>query len=165
MAKNKIYRVKMRRRRNGKTNYRIRLSLLKSGKIRAVVRRTNKRLIVQFVEYKEDGDKILVAVSSDALKKYGWDFSYKNIPAAYLVGYLAGKMAVKRGFKEAILDIGYHYAHHGSRIFAVLKGLVDAGVDIPYNENVFPTVDRLTGQHINNNIEKLFTEIKSKMEV
>ncbi|NPA76107.1 MAG: 50S ribosomal protein L18 [Euryarchaeota archaeon] len=165
MAHNAIYRVKMRRRREGKTDYRKRLTLLKSGMTRAVIRRTNTRMIVQFVDYREDGDHVILTVTSDVLKNYGWNRSFKSIPAAYLAGYLAGKKAIEKGIEEAVLDIGRHYAHNGSRIFAALKGILDAGVYVPHGEGIFPDEDRISGKHISEEVEKLFNEVKSKMEV
>ncbi len=165
MAENAIYRVKMRRRREGKTDYRKRLALLKSGMPRAVVRKTNKRIIVQFIEYHEDGDKILINVTSDMLKKHGWNRSFKSIPAAYLAGYLAGKEALKKNINEAVLDIGRHPAIGGSKLFAVLKGMVDAGVEISHSEEVYPDEARILGKHIGEDVEKMFNEVKSKLEV
>jgi len=165
MARNAIYRVKMRRRREGKTNYRKRLAYLKSGKPRAVVRKTLKYIIVQIVEYHEDGDKILVGVNSSHLRKYGWRGSFKNTPAAYLTGYLAGKLALKKGINEAVLDIGLQSPVKGSRVFAALKGLVDAGLDIPHSEEVYPSEDRIKGEHISDDVAKMFEEVKAKMEV
>ena len=58
------YYVKPRRRREGKTDYRKRLCLLRSGKTRLVVRKSLKNTQIQFVQYKEDGDKIILAASS-----------------------------------------------------------------------------------------------------
>ncbi len=165
MAKNATYRVKMRRRREGKTDYRKRLALLKSGKIRAVVRRTNTRIIVQFVKYRENGDEILVNVTSDRLQKYGWNKSFKTTPAAYLTGYLAGKLALQRDIKEAVLDIGRYPAVRGSRLFAALKGMLDAGVAIPHGEDIFPPEDRLKGEHLGEDVPALFDEVRKKMEV
>ena len=165
MARNAIYRVKMRRRREGKTNYRKRLAYLKSGKPRAVVRKTLRYMIVQIVEYHDDGDKILVGVTSSHLKKYGWNGSFKNTPAAYLTGYLAGKLALKKGINEAVLDIGLQSPVKGSRVFAALKGLVDAGLDVPHSEEVYPSEDRIKGEHISEEIAKMFEEVKAKMEV
>jgi len=165
MARNAIYRVKMRRRREGKTNYRKRLAYLKSGKPRAVVRKTLKYIIVQIVEYHEDGDKILIGVNSSHLRKYGWSGSFKNTPAAYLTGYLAGKLALKKGINEAVLDIGLQSPVKGSRVFAALKGLVDAGLNVPHSEEVYPSEDRIKGKHISDDVAKMFEEVKSKMEV
>ena len=165
MAKNAIYRVKYRRRREGKTDYRRRLELLKSGLPRAVVRKTNTRIIVQFVEYHEDGDRVIVTVTSDILKRYGWTRSFKSVPAAYLAGYLAGKKAKEKGIERAVLDIGRHPAIKGSRVFAALKGMLDAGVDIPHGEGIFPDEDRIVGKHLGEDVEGMFNEVKSKLEV
>ncbi len=165
MARNAIYRVKMRRRREGKTNYRKRLAYLKSGKPRAVVRKTLRYVIVQIVEYHDDGDRILVGVNSSHLKKYGWKGSFKNTPAAYLTGYLAGKLALKKGIEEAVLDIGLQSPVKGSRVFAALKGMVDAGLYVPHSEEVYPSEDRIKGEHISEEIAKMFEEVKAKMEV
>ncbi len=166
MARNAIYRVKMRRRREGKTNYRKRLAYLKSGKPRAVVRKTLKYIIVQIVEYNDDGDRILVGLNSSHLAKYGWKGSFKNTPAAYLTGYLAGKLALKKGIKEAVLDIGLQSPIKGSRVFAALKGMVDAGMSIPHSEDVYPAEERIKGEHISNDVAKMFDEVKNNiMEV
>ena len=164
MAKNAVYRVKMRRRREGKTDYRKRLELLKSGKIRAVVRKTNRRIIVQLIRYRESGDVVLVSITSDKLKDYGWNKSLKSTPASYLTGYLAGKTALKKNIKEAVLDIGRFPAIEGSRLFAALKGMVDAGLEIPHGDNVFPSEDRIKGKHLGEEVVKMFEEVKDKME-
>ncbi len=165
MARNAVYRVKMRRRREGKTDYRKRLAYLKSGKPRAVVRKSLRYITVQIVEYHEDGDRILVGVNSRKLKDYGWNGSFKNTPAAYLTGYLAGKMALKKGIEEAILDIGLQRPVKGSRVFAALKGMLDAGLSIPHGDGIFPSEERIKGLHISEELGKLFEEVKSKMEV
>ena len=165
MARNAIYKVKMRRRREGKTDYRKRLAYLKSGKPRAVVRKTLKYIIVQIVEYHDDGDKILVGVTSSHLKRYGWNGSFKNTPAAYLTGYLAGKLTLKKGIEEAVLDIGLQSPVKGSRVFAALKGMVDAGLNVSHSEEVYPSEDRIRGEHISDDVAKMFEEVKAKMEV
>jgi len=101
-------RLAFRRRREGKTNYRKRLALLKSGKPRVVVRKSNKNIRVQFALYDMNGDKIVASAIGTELKKYGWNYSLSNTPAAYLTGLLAGKRAIKKGLKEGVLDIGFY---------------------------------------------------------
>jgi len=158
------YRVKPRRRREGRTDYRKRLSLLKSRKIRAVIRKSLKNTQIQFIEYKEKGDNIVVSVKSQELaKKYNWKYSTSNIPAAYLTGLLAGTRAKQAGIDECIVDIGRYQPITGSKIFATIKGLVDAGLDCPHDENKLPTEERLTGKHIDTNISKAVNEIKNKI--
>ena len=148
MARGPRYRVKFRRRREGKTNYRKRLKLLLSRKPRLVVRITNKRIIAQVVEYHPDGDRIKVAVDSTMLRNYGWMGDLNNTPAAYLTGMLVAKIAIDAGIEEAILDIGLKSPTRGSRVFAVLRGAVEAGMDIPHNPEVFPDDSRVRGEHI-----------------
>ncbi len=155
--------IPYRRKREGKTNYKKRLELLKSSKPRLVIRRTNKNIIAQLIEYHPDGDKIIIGLTSKRLEKMGWKHDKKNIPAAYLTGLLLGKEANKKGIKEAILDIGLQTPHKGSRIYAALKGAIDAGMNIPSSEEVFPPEERLTGQHINDQITKDFEKIKEQI--
>ena len=88
------YHVKPRRHREGRTDYRRRLRLLKSRKTRIVVRKSLNNIRVQFVEYSPEGDKISISVvSSELVKNYNWKYSVSTIPAAYLTGLLAGKKA------------------------------------------------------------------------
>ena len=158
------YNVKPRRSRQGKTDYRIRLNLLRSGKVRFVVRKTLKNTIIQFVEYKEGGDIILVSANSNELKKnYNWNFSTSNTPAAYLTGLLAGKRAKDKGIKECILDIGRHPPVTGSRVFASLKGVIDAGVNCPYDQEKIPTDERIMGKHIDNGVTDSIDQLKNKI--
>ena len=48
--------------------------------------------------------------------------------------------------KEAVLDIGRH--PKSSRLFAALKGAVDAGLSVPHSEKVLPSDERIKGKHI-----------------
>ncbi|MHA2090460.1 MAG: 50S ribosomal protein L18 [Candidatus Kariarchaeaceae archaeon] len=148
MARGPIYRVKLRRRRSGKTDYYQRRELLKSGGIRLVIRRSTKHMRVHFVEAQPNGDITLTAGSSTELPQFNWNLSGGNIPAAYLTGYLTGKRAIKQGIEEAILDIGLQRNTHGSRIYAALKGVIDAGILVPTNDKIFPTEDVIKGSHI-----------------
>ena len=158
------YRVHPRRRREGKTDYRRRLKLLKSRKTRIVVRKSLKNTRVQFVEYNSSGDRILAsATSNELVKKYNWKYSTSSTPAAYLTGLLAGKRALDGGIKEGILDIGRYPPIKGSKVFAALKGVVDAGVECPYDEDKLPSEDRLLGKHINKDIALTVDNIKSKV--
>ncbi|MFX0050551.1 MAG: 50S ribosomal protein L18 [Candidatus Hermodarchaeota archaeon] len=148
MAKNARYRVPFRRRREGKTNYHLRRKLVQSNKIRTVVRLTNSHVIVQFVEARLLGDNTLSAAHSRELKNYNWNGATSNLPSAYLVGFLAGLKAKKAGISEAILDIGLNPPIYGSRVFTALKGIVDAGIEVPHSDKIFPEETRLKGQHI-----------------
>jgi large subunit ribosomal protein L18 len=157
-----LYRVPFRRRRELRTDYHQRKRLIKSGKIRFVARPTNKQILVQFVGSKIGGDQTYIQAQSNELKKFGWDIATSNLPAAYLTGYLAGKKAVKAKIKEAILDIGTQTAKPGTRLFATLKGVVDAGIIVPYNDRMLPSEDRIRGEHIKSYAKLLAKEDKEK---
>ena len=60
---------------------------------------------------------------------------------------LCGLKAKATGIKEAILDIGLVSPTKGAKIFAVLSGVVDAGVDVPHSEEKI-VKERMKGEHI-----------------
>lgn len=149
MATGPRYRVPFRRRREGKTNYRSRRALVLSRVPRLVVRLTLKHAIVQVIEAESIGDKVLVSAHSNELAKvYGWLSNRGNIPSAYLTGLLCGFKAMANGVDKAFLDIGLHIPSKGTRIFAALKGAVDAGVEVPHSEDILPDEGRISGKHI-----------------
>jgi large subunit ribosomal protein L18 len=113
-----------------------------------VVRRSNRHIIVQLVIAEMDGDKTLVSANSAELEKYGYTGATANTPAAYLTGMLFAAKAKKAGQGRAVLDIGLNRATPGARVFAALKGAVDAGLEIPYGESIIPSEERLKGEHI-----------------
>ncbi len=170
MAHKKIFTIPFRRKRQGKTDYKKRLGMLKSRKLRLVVRKSNKHMLAQVIKYGHKGDTVLKSCSTKDLKKYGWDANTGNIPAAYLAGFLIGTQM--KG-KEAILDLGLQTPITGSRVFAVLKGAADGGLKINFSENVLPSEDRLKGMHIKNyadsldnkSFEKIFSDyLKNKKD-
>ncbi len=149
MAYGPRYRVVFRRRREGKTNYRLRKGLVVSGLPRFVVRCTLKRVIAQMVKAEIVGDKVVVAADSRELaKKFGWLGSCSNLSAAYLTGLLCGYKALGSGVKEAVFDIGLQSPTKGAKIFGALKGVLDAGVLVPHDEKVLPSANRIQGQHV-----------------
>ena len=158
MARGPRYKVKHRRRREGKTNYYKRREMIKSKRPRLVVRKTNYRIIAHITTASPIGDITHVYASSDELRGFGWKGSLKCTSAAYLTGLLIGYKALLKGFKEAIIDIGLHRPTKGARVFAVLKGALDAGLKIPYGEEILPDEDRIKGVHIAEYAKKLKSE-------
>ena len=143
------YRVPFRRRREGKTDYRIRLRLLKSGRARAVVRLTDRRIRVSLVANDPLGDRVVAAADSRELGSLEFPAaSLASTPAAYLTAYLAGLRAKAAGTEEAVLDAGLRHPTEGGRLAAALKGLLDAGIEVPHGEGGFPSADRLNGSHL-----------------
>jgi len=158
------YHVKLRRRREGKTDHRKRLRLLRSRKTRIVVRNSLKNVRVQFVKYNEDGDKIIAsATSNELINKYQWKYSTSTTPAAYLTGLLAGKRAMDKGISEGVLDIGRQLPVKGSKNFAALKGVLDAGINCPHSNEKIPSEDRISGKHLNKEIMASVNDFKSKI--
>ena len=162
MAKKSTYLIHFKRRREKKTNYRKRLALIKSEKIRLVIRKSLSNISVQFIDYKPNGDSTIASATSTELKKLGWDRT-GNLPAAYLTGLLAGKKAKNKKIEEAILDLGLQTSTKGSRIYAALKGVLDAGVKVPHSKEILPSEDRIKGKHISEEIVKKFEDIKKKI--
>jgi large subunit ribosomal protein L18 len=148
MAQGSRYKVAFKRRKEGKTNYGARLRLIGLDKHRLVVRITGNHTIAQIVDVKLEGDETLISAHSQEIKNLGWLGSGKNTSAAYLTGYLCGKKALKEGIQEAVLDMGLQTSTKGSRVYAVLKGAVDAGLDVPHKDVILPQEDRITGEHI-----------------
>ena len=140
--------IKYRRTREQKTNYKQRLNLLKGHKPRLIVRKSVNNITVSVAEYDPQGDRVRVNVHSSSLKKKGWNHSTGTIPAAYITGYTAGKLALNAGIKEAILDLGLQTKALKGRAFAALKGALDAGMSIPHDESALPPQERIEGSHI-----------------
>ena len=142
------YRMPFKRRREGKTNYQKRLQLLKSSQPRLVVRKTLKYITSQVTEFNKRGDKILVAATSRELKTLEWNFACDNLPAAYLTGLLLGKKSLDKKINNVVLDSGLYPSVKSSRIYAVVKGAKDAGLNVPVDEEILPSEERIKGGHI-----------------
>ncbi|MFH0977972.1 MAG: 50S ribosomal protein L18 [Candidatus Woesearchaeota archaeon] len=137
-----------RRKFEGRTNYKKRLKLLLSNKPRLVIRKSNKHISLQLIDYTPEGDVVIAQAHSGQLKKYGIDTSKNNIPSAYLTGMLLGKMAKAKKIKEAVLDIGLYSSTKGSRLYAALKGAMDAGLYVMHSEEILPSKERIAGNHM-----------------
>lgn len=148
MAKGPRYRVAYRRRREAKTDYKARQILATSLEPRFVVRPTNKNINIQLVESDMVGDIIITQANSSELEKFGWLGGKKNTSAAYLLGMLAGKKAMNEGIEAANLDIGLARPTKGSKVFAAVKGALDAGLDVPCDHDILPDMGRIEGNSI-----------------
>jgi large subunit ribosomal protein L18 len=148
-----------RRRLEAKTDYKSRLALLKSQKPRLVIRKTNRYIIAQIVQTEIAQDKVVAGLTSKVLLSKGWPSelsgSLKSLGAAYLTGFLLGKLALKSGIKDVIVDIGMQRNTKNSRLFAVVRGIADAGVSAPHSPDVLPQMEDIK----NDKIAKLFDKI------
>ena len=125
---------------------------------------TNQNTQVQILTPGMTGDKVIASAHSRYLLEKGWKGSRKSVPAAYLTGYLAGKKALGQGAKDAIMYTGTR--RYTQRMAAALKGIVDAGVEVPADKKTFPPDERINGEHltVKNEISKIKSSIDSEVK-
>jgi len=137
----KRYQVKLRRRREGKTDYRARKRLITQDKnkyntprYRLVVRFSNKDVTAQIIYSLVSGDRVLSAAYSHELKRYGAKAGFTNYAAAYATGLLLARRLLTqlgladkyKGSQEATgEDFSVHYNDEGPRPF---KAVLDVGL-------------------------------------
>jgi large subunit ribosomal protein L18 len=148
-----VYTPTFRRIREGKTNYRKREKLLIGKKDFVTVNVSDENVSAQLIRPDLLGDKVMASVHSNELLSYGWKGSRKNIPSCYLVGLLLGKKCLQKKITRAILYIGKR--HFTTKIAACLKGLSEAGLEMPFSENIIPSEQRIQGNHIAEYAKKL----------
>jgi large subunit ribosomal protein L18 len=168
MATGPRYKVAFRRRREGRTDYHQRLKLLMSKQARVVARRSLKHMRLQLVIPKPEGDQTMVHADSTELGSYGYTGPTGNTPSAYLTGLLFGYKARKAGYENAVLDMGLQVSSTGCRVYAALKGIVDSGLDVPHNPEIFPGESRIRGEEIKEytgtDIPAMFDETLAKIK-
>ncbi len=160
MAYSKI----LRRLREEKTNYRKRGTMLIGKRDFITVTISNQNTQVQILTPGMTGDKVISSAHSRYLIEKGWKGSRKSVPAAYLTGYLAGKKAISKGAKNAILYTGTK--RYTQRMAAALKGIIDAGLKVPASEDTFPPEDRINGKHltVKNDVSKMKSTIDGEVK-
>ncbi len=146
----------LKRIRERKTNYHKRSSLLLSKKRFITIKVTNQNILTQVLEPSITGDKVITSAHSTNLAKLGWKGSLNSLPACYLTGLLLGKKASFKGIDNAILYTGKDA--FTERLSACLKGIIDGGIEIPSSEDSFPSIERLSGEHIANYASSLKTD-------
>jgi len=160
MAYSKI----LRRLREEKTNYRKRGTMLMGKRDFITVNITNENTQVQILTPGMTGDKVVASAHSRYLLEKGWKGSRKSVPAAYLTGYLAGKKALGKGAKGAIMYTGTR--RFTQRMAAALKGIIDAGLEVPADPERFPADERINGEHltVKNEVSKIKSAIDSEVK-
>jgi large subunit ribosomal protein L5e len=145
-------------------------------KYRLIVRFTNTNIIAQIAYATIQGDKVVCEARSSELPRYGIKTGLTNYPASYAVGLLIARRLNKkydldemykgvekvtgedyfvgeesegneRGAFYCVLDAGLVRTSSGARVFGVLKGAVDGGLDIPHSNKRFPGFDSESGQY------------------
>ena len=154
--------IPKKRRIRNKTNYDKRRRLLEGKKPRIVIRKTNKYAIIQYIESEIAQDKVINGMNSNELLKNGWpkekQGSLKSLAAFYLIGLALGKKIGKG--KECVIDTGLIRSTKGSRIYAAIKGLIDAGVKIHANKEMLPSEGRIK----NEKVKDFFDKVKENIE-
>lgn len=137
-------------------------------KYRLVVRITNKDITAQIATAKIQGDVIICQANAHELPRYGIKLGLTNYAAAYCTGLLLARRVLKQlkldktyegqkdvdgeqfnvddahdqpGAFRAYLDTGLARTSTGARIFGVMKGACDGGIDIPHSTKRFPGYD------------------------
>jgi len=94
---------KMRRRREAKTDYQARGTMIRQDKnkyntpkYRFVVRFTNKDVVCQIVSSKMIGDEVMCVAYSHELPRYGLNVGLTNYAAAYCTGLLLARRVLKK---------------------------------------------------------------------
>ena len=156
--------IPFKRRLRTKTDYEARRYLLSGNTARFVVRKTNRYMIVQVVQSENAQDKVVSTTTSRELVNYGFSegYSMKNLAASYLTGFLAASK-VKNDIKKTVLDIGMLKSSKGNRLYAVLRGAVDAGMTVPHSEEILPSMEEIKGK-TKNDIDKVMSKIKESFK-
>jgi len=125
---------------------------------------SNENTQVQILKPEITGDKVIASAHSRYLVAKGWKGSRKSIPASYLTGYLAGKKALTKGATNAILYTGTR--RYTDRVAAALKGIIDAGLEIPADPKTFPVDERINGEHltVKNDVNQMKSTIDTEVK-
>lgn len=144
----KRYKVKMRRRRECKTDYAARRRLISQDKRkynapkwRFIVRVTNGDVICQVASAKMIGDHILCAAYSHELKRFGLNVGLTNYAACYCTGLLLARRLMKKlkldkcypgkrkldgnKFRSHVANVRWKA---GEKIYRPFKCLLDVGL-------------------------------------
>lgn len=164
-------------------------------KYRLIVRFTNKDVIAQIAYSRIEGDMVVCSAYAHELPRYGIKVGLTNYAAAYATGLLLARRHLKKlnldqlykGTEEvngedynvecegdnpnpftAVLDVGLARTSTGAKIFAVLKGAADGGINVPHSETRFfgydPEAkeynaeahrDRIFGKHVADYMQQL----------
>lgn len=142
-------------------------------KYRLIVRFTNKDIICQIAYARIEGDQIVCAAYAHELPRYGLKVGLTNYAAAYCTGLLMARRVLKKFNLDGIyegqteidgdeynvenndadgpnsfrcyLDVGLARTTTGAKVFGVLKGAVDGGLDMPHSTKRFPGYDSESG--------------------
>lgn len=137
-----------RRRREGKTDYRKRRGIIVGEKEFLTVSISGKYVYGQIHRASSNGDFTICSATSLSLAKIaGWKGYSKNLPSAYLTGYLLGKRALAKNISNLVFYSGIDRFVHGSRIASLLNGAKEAGLNVMVDKKSLPD-EKLSLIHI-----------------
>ncbi|TKR72355.1 hypothetical protein L596_019818 [Steinernema carpocapsae] len=136
-------------------------------KYRLIVRFTNKDIVAQIAYSRIEGDYVIASAYAHELPRYGIKAGLTNYAAAYATGLLLARRHLKKveldkeyvgveavdgedfnveesgekGPFKAVLDVGLARTTTGAKVFAVMKGVTDGGIDVPHSETRFAGYD------------------------
>merc|ERR1712168_390998 len=138
-------------------------------KYRMIVRISNKDICCQIAYARIQGDVVIAAAYSHELPRYGVKVGLTSYAACYCTGLLLARRILKKfgldqlyrgqtnvdgemysvedlekgpGAFRAHLDTGLARTSTGARIFGVMKGAADGGIEVPHSEKRFPGYDK-----------------------
>jgi len=138
----KRFQVRLRRRREGKTDFHARRKLVtqeknkyNSPKYRLVVRRTNTKIICQIIYATIQGDRVVTQANSKELDRFGVKAGFTNYAACYCTGLLVARRCLKKlgmddafkGKEEADGE-EYHVEEEADGERRPFKALLDIGI-------------------------------------
>jgi len=175
-----------------------------SPKYRLVVRITNKDVIAQIIYAKISGDFVMSAAYGHELTRYGMPVSQSSYAGCYATGLLLARRVLgKLGLADkyagnnnvngeqylvealddgpapffVILDAGLARTTTGAKVFAVMKGVADGGVEVPHGVSRFVGFNReekklnadtlrkyLFGGHVSDYMTRIQKESPEKYE-
>ena len=78
---------------------------------------------------------------------------------------MIGKLFAKGLDKQdCIVDLGMTKTLAGSRIFSVVKGLADGEAKINVNKKVFPSDERVKGEHLKDDVKTVISKVAEKIK-
>jgi hypothetical protein len=77
---------------------------------------------------------------------------------------MSGLRARKKGITKVYADLGLQKVVKGGRLMAAIKGLLDAGIEIPVDEDLLPDESHLKGEHLESVDNKSIEIVKKAME-
>lgn len=140
-------------------------------KYRLIARLSNKDVTAQVAYARINGDVIVAAAYGHELPRYGIKVGLTNYAACYATGLLLARRLLQKfkldkiyqgqlevdgqmycvedvdkgpGAFRCHLDVGLARTSTGARLFSVMKGAADGGLEIPHCEKRFPGYDKET---------------------